>query len=67
MRSITVQSHIVSFLEARFLLKIQGYLNNKLDRSQAGFIQKIGTQVHLVQTIERIMFQKSRSAFMGCS
>jgi hypothetical protein len=54
MRPIAVQSPLVKLLEARFLPKLQKYLNKKLDRSQTGFIQKMGIQVNLVRALERI-------------
>ena len=54
MRPIAIQSPLVKILEARFLPKLQDYLNLKLDRSQTGFVQKIGIQVNLVRTMERI-------------
>jgi len=46
--AIAVQSPTVKLLEARFLKKLQDYLNNKFDRSQTGFtkngdISKFGT------------------------
>ena len=54
MRPIAVQSPMVKLLEARFLPDLQTYLNKKLDRSQIGFIQKMGIQVNLVRALERI-------------
>jgi len=49
-----VQSPIVKILEARFLPKLQEYLTYKLDRSQTGFVRKMGVQVNLTRALERI-------------
>ncbi len=54
LRPIAIQSALVKTLECRFLEKLQEYLNTKLDRSQTGFIQKLGIQVNLVRALERI-------------
>ena len=54
MRPIAIQSPLVKILEARFLPKLQQYLNRRLDRSQTGFIQKMGIQINLVRALERI-------------
>ncbi|HRP37859.1 MAG TPA: reverse transcriptase family protein, partial [Candidatus Dojkabacteria bacterium] len=54
MRPIAVQSPFVKLLEARFLPKLQKYMNERLDRSQIGFVPKLGIQVNLVRALERI-------------
>ena len=64
LRPIAVQSPIVKLLEARFLPKLQNYLNTKLDRSQTGFIQKIGIQVNLVRAMERITLRTSQKKYV---
>ena len=61
MRPIAVQSPLVKLLEARFLPKLQKYLNKKLDRSQTGFIQKMGIQVNLVRALERITLRTKQN------
>ena len=65
LRPIAVQSPLVKLLEARFLPKLQDYLDYKLDRSQTGFIQKMGIQVNLVRALERITMrtQKKMSVY----
>ena len=60
-RPIAVQSPLVKLLEARFLPKLQEYLNSKLDRSQTGFVQKMGIQVNLVRALERITLRTKQS------
>ena len=60
LRPIAVQSPLVKLLEARFLPKLQDYLNQKLDRSQTGFIQKMGIQVNLVRALERIKLRTDK-------
>ena len=59
MRPIAVQSPLIKLLEARFLPEFQRYLNEKLDRSQTGFVQKMGIQVNLVRALERIRLRTS--------
>ena len=61
LRPIAVQSPMVKLLEARFLQKLQDYLNFRLDRSQTGFIQKMGIQVNLVRALERITLRTKRN------
>ena len=60
LRPIMVQSPIVKLLEARFLPKLQNYLTYKLDRSQVGFVQKMGVQVNLTRALERITLRTRR-------
>ncbi len=54
MRPFAVQSALIKLIESRFLPNLQKYLNKKLDRSQTGFIQKLGIQVNLVRAMERM-------------
>ncbi len=54
MRPIVVQRSLVKLLEARFLNKVQSYLTNRLDRSQTGFVDKMGIQVNLWRALNRI-------------
>lgn len=61
LRPIAIQSQIVKLLEARFLPKLQEYLNNKLDRAQTGFIQRMGIQVNLTRALERISLRTKRN------
>jgi len=63
LRPIAVQSPIVKILEARFLPKLQHYLNKKLDRSQTGFIQRMGIQVNLVRAMERITLRTKQKKY----
>ena len=66
LRPIAVQSPLVKLLEARFLQKLQDYLDYKLDRSQTGFIRKMGVQVNLVRALERTtMRTKKRLCVYG--
>ena len=60
MRPIAVQSPLIKLLEARFLPDLQRYLNRKLDRSQIGFIQKMGIHVNLVRALERISLRTDK-------
>ena len=60
LRPIAVQSPLVKLLEARFLQKLQDYLSYKLDRSQTGFIRKMGIQVNLVRALERITMRTKK-------
>ena len=60
MRPIAVQSPLVKLLESRFLPDLQKYLNKKLDRSQTGFIRKMGIQVNLVRALERITLRTNQ-------
>jgi len=43
---------LTKFLGARFLLKLQDYLDHKVDRSQIGFIQKMGIQMNFARALE---------------
>ena len=63
LRPIAVQSPLVKLLEGRFLHKLQDYLNRKLDRSQTGFIQKMGIQVNLTRALDRITFRNKQKKF----
>lgn len=51
MRPILVCSPLQKLLEARFLPKLTEYLQNKLARSQVGFVPGMGIQVNLLRAI----------------
>ena len=53
-RPIMVQSPLVKLLEARFLPKLQRYLEERLGVSQTGFVPYTGTQVNIQRALERI-------------
>jgi len=54
MRPILICSPLQKLLEARFLLKLLDYLENRLTPCQTGFIPKMGIQVNLNRAIQRI-------------
>ena len=54
MRPIMVQSALVKLIEARFLPKLRNYLEQKLDRSQTGFVPRMGIHVNLDRALHRI-------------
>jgi len=60
MRPIAVQNPLVKLLESRFLPDLQKYLNKNLDRSQTGFMKKMGIQVNLVRALERITLRANQ-------
>ncbi|KAL4510197.1 hypothetical protein ABPG72_010390 [Tetrahymena utriculariae] len=53
-RPIVILSPLLKFLNLRFLSKILGFINNKLDKNQIGFIQS--TQLNILQLAQ--VFQK---------
>ena len=65
LRPIMVQSPIIKLLEARFLPKLQRYLNDKLSRSQVGFVQKMGTQINLSRALTQI-YQRTNQKSVFC-
>ena len=64
LRPIAVQSPLVKLLEGRFLQKLQEYLNFKLDRSQTGFIQKMGIHVNLTRALDRISLRTKQGKYV---
>ena len=54
MRPIMVQSALVKMIEARFLPKLTKYLEERLDRSQTGFVPRMGIHVNLNRALDRI-------------
>ncbi len=64
LRPIAVQSPIIKILEARFLPILQDYLNNRLDRSQTGFVQGMGIQVNLTRALDRIKLRTNRKQYV---
>lgn len=53
-RPIMIQSPLIKLLEARFLPKLQKYMNEGLVKSQTGFVPGTGIQVNLQRTLQRI-------------
>ncbi len=51
-RPIAVMSPLLKLMEARFLPKLQDYLNKRLHRAQTGFVPAMGTEVNLVRMIK---------------
>lgn len=54
LRPIMIQSALIKLIEARFLPKLRDYLERKLDRSQTGFIPRMGIHVNLDRALSRI-------------
>ena len=65
LRPIVISSPLIKLLEARFLEKLKIYLNEKLDRSQTGFVDKMGIQVNLHRALKQITnrFKNGNSCF----
>lgn len=60
LRPIIIQSTIIKIIESRFASKLHNYLDNKLDRSQTGFVRKLGIQVNLARALQRITMRTSQ-------
>ena len=56
MRPIIALSPLLKLLEIRFKPKLDLYLNNRLTRTQTGFVQKCGTQINILRVLERCYF-----------
>ena len=53
-RPIIVLSQIFRWLERLFILKLQSYLTNNLDRNQTGFVPGMGTHVNILLLVEKL-------------
>ena len=60
LRPIIIQSPIVKIIESRFAPKLHNYLDTKLDRSQVGFVRKLGIQVNLARALQRITLRTNQ-------
>jgi len=54
MRPIIVQSPLIKLIEARFLPKLKQYANERMVKSQTGFVPSMGIQVNIERAIRRI-------------
>jgi len=50
----------VKIIEARFASKLHNYLETKNDRSQVGFVRKLGVQVNITRAFKRITLRSSQ-------
>jgi hypothetical protein len=55
-------SPIFKWLERRFILKLQSYLTNNLDRNQTGFVAGMGTHVNILLLVEKLRKGKENVA-----
>ena len=46
------------FLEIRFLARLNGYLTNRLDRNQIGFVKQMSCQVNIRLLVEKFKVVK---------
>ena len=60
LRPIIIQSPIVKIIEARFASKLHNYLETKLDRSQVGFVRKLGVQVNISRALKRVILRTNQ-------
>ena len=66
MRPIIALSPLLKLLEIRFKPKLDLYLNNRLTRTQTGFVQKCGTQINILRVLERCYFYKNTKYGRAC-
>jgi hypothetical protein len=58
--SILMLSPIFKWLERHFILKLQSYPTNNLDRNQTGFVAVIKTHVKILLLVEKLRNSKKR-------
>jgi hypothetical protein len=56
--TILMLSPIFKWLERRFILKLQSYLTNNLERNETGFVVDIKTYVNILLLVEKLRNSK---------
>ena len=53
-RPIVVTSQLIKFIEMRFAEKLKKYMNDRLERTQTGFVPGMGTEVNIVRLLNKL-------------